>query len=79
LACWLEAIRALSALPSRREVWFSAFGAHELGFLGIYPFLEKRPALVTECELWLHLGANVGAAVDYHPRVSAPDETRRPN
>lgn len=74
LACWLEAIRALRDLPSQREVWFSAFGAHELGFLGIHPFLEQRQGLVERCGLWLHFGANIGAAVDYHPRVSVPDE-----
>lgn len=72
LACWLEAIRALRGLPSQRDVWFS--GAHELGFLGIHPFLEQRQGLVARCSLWLHFGANIGAAVDYHPRVSVPDE-----
>jgi hypothetical protein len=52
---------------------FSAFGAHELGFLGIHPFLEQRKGLIESCRLWLHFGANIGAAIDYHPRVSVPD------
>jgi hypothetical protein len=58
-------MRELKELPTRRDVWF---------ILGIHPFLGQHPALVERCRLWLHLGANIGAAIDYQPRVSAPDE-----
>ncbi|MBM3772915.1 MAG: hypothetical protein FJW27_16815 [Acidimicrobiia bacterium] len=64
IACWLEIMRALHPLEPRRSVLFVASSGHELGHLGIDAFIERRPGLATQAIGWLHLGANIGAAVD---------------
>lgn len=64
IACWLEIMRALRPLRLPRRVLFVASSGHELGHLGIDAFIERRPGIVTQAAGWLHLGANIGAAVN---------------
>lgn len=63
LACWLEVMKALSTRQPARDVIFVATSGHELGGLGLKSFLGQRPFLVKDAMVWLHFGANIGAAV----------------
>lgn len=62
LACWLEVMRALSEKKPETDVIFVATSGHELGNLGLNSFLAQRPALAKGAMVWLHFGANIGAA-----------------
>jgi Peptidase family M28 len=74
LACWLEVLRVVAERMPRRSVHFIATSGHELGHLGLQAYLARRPALPPKALVWLHLGANVGAAGETGERltVSAP-------
>src|SRR4029077_5136935 len=61
LACWLEIMRAMAALPPTRPFLFFASSGHELGRFGLEAFLARRPELIKSAT-WIHLGANIGAA-----------------
>ena len=74
IACWLEIMRALRATPPRRSVHFVASSGHELGHLGIDAFIAQRPGIVTRAVGWLHLGANIGAAVEPGTTLQASDD-----
>ena len=63
IACWLELMRAFTLKPPRRSIEFVASSGHELGHLGIDVFAANRPGLVSNAAGWIHLGANIGAAV----------------
>jgi hypothetical protein len=63
LACWLEVMRALSAKKPARDVVFVSTSGHELSELGLKFFLKQRPSLAKTARVWLHFGANIGAAV----------------
>ena len=66
IVCWLESLRALIAAPPPRPVVFTANSGHELGHLGLDVFLARRPGWDRPPEqggaVWLHYGANIGAA-----------------
>jgi hypothetical protein len=66
LVCWLESLRALVASPPLCDVILTANSGHELGHLGLDDFLTRRPGWerpVTERgAIWVHYGANIGAA-----------------
>jgi hypothetical protein len=66
LVCWLESLRALIAAPPAGSVVFTANSGHELGHLGLDDFLLRRPgwdrAAAEGGAVWLHYGANIGAA-----------------
>jgi hypothetical protein len=66
LVCWLESLRALIAMPPARPVVFTANSGHELGHLGLDDFLARRPGWDRPADaggaVWLHYGANIGAA-----------------
>jgi hypothetical protein len=66
LVCWLESLRALVASPPLCDVILTANSEHELGHLGLDDFLTRRPGWerpVTEGgAIWVHYGANIGAA-----------------
>lgn len=64
LACWLEIMRAFCAKKPAKDVVFVASSGHELGNLGLKYFLTQRPELVKAARVWLHCGANIGAAAD---------------
>jgi len=63
IACWLELMRTFVAAEPARDVIFVASSGHELGHLGIDTFVERRPSIVSNSVGWIHLGANVGAAI----------------
>jgi hypothetical protein len=63
LACWLEAMAALSAKKPSRDVIFVASTGHELGHLGLKFFLAHSTRLAQTARLWFHFGADIGAAV----------------
>jgi hypothetical protein len=75
IACWLEIMRALRSLRLPRTLLFVASSGHELGHLGIDAFIERRPGLVMQAAGWLHLGANIGAAIDPSITLQASDDT----
>jgi hypothetical protein len=56
----LEALRGAGALA--RPARFAATCGHELGHLGLSAWLDGAPALLQDAALFLHLGANLGAA-----------------
>jgi len=74
LACWLEAIRVLAAGKPARDCVFVALSGHELGLLGIDPFISRRPELVKRARAWIFFGSGIGV-----PRqsnlVHASDDT----
>jgi hypothetical protein len=74
IACWLEIMRALRAAPLKRTVLFVASSGHELGHLGIDAFIARRPGIAANAIGWLHLGANIGAAVDPRTTLQASDD-----
>jgi hypothetical protein len=61
LACWLETMRLLAQARPARDCHFVACSGHELGFLGIDAYLERRPDLVARAYQWIHFGANIGS------------------
>jgi hypothetical protein len=61
LACWLEAIRVVADGNPARDCYFVALSGHELGFLGIDPYIKRRPALVTRARGWIFFGSDIGA------------------
>ena len=61
LACWLETMRVLASGKPERDCLFVACSGHELGFLGIDAYLDRRPDLIKRAYRWIHLGANIGA------------------
>jgi hypothetical protein len=63
IACWLELMRTLQAQEPTRDVLFVASSGHELGHLGIDAFVDRRPGIVPKTVGWIHLGANIGAAM----------------
>lgn len=71
IVCWLELMRILREVKPARDVLFVASSGHELGHLGINAFVDRRPGIVPNSIGWIHLGANIGAAM-------GPAETRRP-
>lgn len=73
LACWLEAIRAVSAAKLPRTMVAVASSGHELGHYGLDRFLAARPGLVKRAAAWIHFGANIGAAGGT-PRLQTSDD-----
>jgi hypothetical protein len=74
IAVWLDVMRALRDARLRHSVVFVASSGHELGHLGIDAFIDRRPGIVKSAAGWLHLGANVGAAVEPGNTVQASDD-----
>lgn len=61
LACWLEAIRVLAAGKPARDSFFVALSGHELGLLGVDPYITRRPDLITRAHAWIFFGSDIGA------------------
>ena len=59
---WLEALEVLRGQSLARPAHFAATCGHELGHIGLNAWLESAPGLVQRAALFLHLGANLGAA-----------------
>ncbi len=63
LACWLTVMEAFSMKKPVRDVMFVATTGHELGEMGLKSFLGQQPMLAQTAKVWLHFGANIGAAL----------------
>jgi hypothetical protein len=61
LACWLEAIRILAAGKPARDAFFVALSGHEVGFLGIDPYIQRRGELLKGAHVWFFFGSDLGA------------------
>jgi len=61
LVCWLEAMRVLAAGNPARDALFVALSGHELGFMGIDPYIQRREHLVKQARVWLFFGSDIGA------------------
>jgi hypothetical protein len=79
--CWLETLRALLAAPPSGPVVFTANSGHELGHLGLDDSLARRAGWqlppAAGGALWVHYGANLGAAGGELSVVSADPSLAR--
>jgi hypothetical protein len=75
IVCWLECMRALLAEPPAMDVVLTANSGHELGHLGLDDFIARRPGWERDA-LWVHWGANLGAAGGELTVMSADDDFR---
>jgi hypothetical protein len=73
IVCWLEVMRAVKEAGPERDVHFIATSGHELGHLGLESYLLENPATATEALLWVHFGANIGAATAPSVRIFSAD------
>lgn len=74
-ACFLEMMRAIQSPV--RDVLFTANTGHELGHLGLDRYLQRNHSLVKNALLWVHLGANFGAAFEPGVRLQYSDQQAR--
>lgn len=81
LVCWLECLRALLLQPPTCDVVLTANSGHELGHIGLDDFIARRPGWDGPAKqggaIWLHWGANLGAAGGTLTVMSADDALRR--
>ena len=75
LVCWLEALRALRTTPPAMDVVLTANSGHELGHLGLDDFVARRIGWERRA-VWVHFGANLGAAGGRLTVMSAQDDLR---
>ncbi len=74
LACWLTVMEAFSMKKPVRDVMFVATSGHELGEMGLNSFLGQQPTLAQTAKVWLHFGANIGAALGKRSGLFASTE-----
>ncbi len=74
IAIWLEIMRAVHAARPARDVLFVASSGHELGHIGLDAFMDRRAGLVPSATAWVHLGANIGAALGPGNILQASDD-----
>ena len=60
LACWLEVIRTIGAGKPARDCFFVAPSGHELGFLGIDPYITRHAGLIKRAYAWIFFGSGMG-------------------
>jgi hypothetical protein len=75
VVCWLECLRALLANRPAMDVVLTANSGHELGHLGLDDFVLRRPGWQRRA-IWVHWGANLGAA-DSRLTVMSSDDSLR--
>ena len=54
-------MRVLAAAKPWRNCLFVAMSDHELGFLGIDPYLKRRSDLIKRAKAWIFFGSDIGA------------------
>ncbi|HKB12357.1 MAG TPA: hypothetical protein VKD69_16960 [Vicinamibacterales bacterium] len=74
IVCWLELMRTLETPRPVRDIVFVASSGHELGYLGMNAFVDARPGIVKNSAGWIHLGANIGAAVEPGNNIQSSDD-----
>lgn len=74
LVCWLETIRTLAGARPARDCIFIASSGHEIGHIGLDHFLDENSKLVPKARIWLHFGANIGAAVESGHRLQCSED-----
>ena len=67
-------MRAVAASRPARAVVFIASSGHELGHLGLHHFLVKNQSLIKQARVWIHLGANIGAAIESGHRLQTSSD-----
>jgi hypothetical protein len=60
LVCWLEIMRTLSSTKPLRPCHFVALSGHELGFIGMAPYVERRKEMIKSAEAWIFIGSDIG-------------------
>ena len=60
ILCWFEIMRSLAAAKPRRACHFVALSGHELGFMGMAPYLTRREEMIRRAEAWVFLGSDIG-------------------
>ena len=73
LVCRLEAIRVLAAARPARDCLFVALSGHELGYLGIEPYIRRRPDLIKRAHAWIFFGSDIGSPRRQN-RIQASDD-----
>jgi hypothetical protein len=61
LACWLEVIHSVRAGNPARDCHFVALSGHELGFIGMNPYMRRHSALQRRSHAWIFFGSDIGA------------------
>jgi hypothetical protein len=74
IVCWLNLMTVLRDAKPARDILFVASSGHELGHLGINAFVNNRAGIVKHSVAWIHLGANIGAAIDPGNTLQASDK-----
>lgn len=74
IAIWLELVRELERIRPTRNTFFVASTGHELGHYGLGHHLSTRQSLIKKSVAWIHLGANLGAAVGANPVLQVSDD-----
>jgi len=77
LVCWLETLRTVLRVAPACDVVFTANSGHELGHLGLDDFVARRRGWDhANGAIWVHFGANIGAAGGTLSLLSADDPLR---
>jgi hypothetical protein len=61
IACWLEVIRSIKLGKPTRDCCFVALSGHELGCLGMDPYLKRHRELQNRSHAWIFFGSDIGA------------------
>ncbi|MFX1337886.1 MAG: M28 family peptidase [Promethearchaeota archaeon] len=72
IAGFLEIMRKLSSISSKRTIIFLANTGHKLGNIGMEHYITTHPGLVKNTIAWIHLGANFAAADLTHFGIKSP-------
>src|SRR5215471_20615481 len=63
----------LAAATPARDCLFVALSGHELGYLGIDPYIKRRPDLIKRAHVWIFFGSDLGSPRRQN-RIHASDD-----
>jgi hypothetical protein len=69
----LEAMRTLATGKPERDCLFVALSGHELGYLGMDPYISRRPGLIRRAHAWIFFGSDIGSPRRQN-RIHASDD-----